>query len=206
MHILFSGDALHLLELGIMKRILKGWRDGTLGNHKAKWTAEQILAISSFLKATKLPKELNKRPLRGLDGMAHWKGFEYKTFLLYASIVVVKEFFKGEPLIVDHFMHFYTGVIICIRKNQDPKNYDIAQKLFLNFLEGVKILYSRKLFTSNMHNLIHLVDDVKRFGPLDTFSAYSFESRLYHLKRLVRTGNLPLQQVANRITEIQQNL
>ena len=26
----------------------------------------------------------------------------------------------------------------------------------------------------NVHNLIHLVDDVEKFGPLDTFSAYSF--------------------------------
>lgn len=57
-----------------------------------------------------------------------------------------------------------------------------------------------------MHNLCHLVDDVERFGPLDTFSAYSFESKLFMIKNLIRSGNLPLSQVARRVTELQSNL
>lgn len=61
------------------------------------------------------------------------------------------------------------------------------------------------MFCSNMHNLTHLVNDVQRFGPLDTFDAYPFESRLYGLKRLIRSGNMPLSQVARRICEIQSN-
>lgn len=45
--------------------------------------------------------------------------------------------------------------------------------------------------------------DVKRFGPLQSFSAYPFESRLFYLKRLLRSGANPLPQVARRITEVQ---
>lgn len=66
-------------------------------------------------------------------------------------------------------------------------------------------MYGEQLFCSNLHSLTHLVDDVERFGPLDTFDAYPFESRLYTLKRLIRSGNLPLAQVARRICEMQQN-
>lgn len=77
---------------------------------------------------------------------------------------------------------------------------EVATQMLLN---GFKRLYGLQFFTSNLHNLCHVVDDVKRFGPLDTFSAYPFESRLYYLKRLVRTGANPLAQVARRISEAQ---
>lgn len=55
--------------------------------------------------------------------------------------------------------------------------------------------------TSNFHNLIHLIDDVKRFGNLDTSNAYPFESKLYYIKKLLGNGNLPLTQVTKRIHE-----
>lgn len=96
--------------------------------------------------------------------------------------------------------------MICTRHDQPTQNYTIAREMLYDFLEGVKKLYGDQLFSSNMHSLCHLVDDVERFGPLDTFSAYSFESRLFTIKNLIRSGNLPLSQVARRISEIQCNL
>lgn len=55
--------------------------------------------------------------------------------------------------------------------------------------------------TSNVHNLTHLVDDVKRYGELDTFSTYPFENMLGQIKRLLRSGKNPLVQAAKRISE-----
>lgn len=199
------GDVLHLIDLGITKRFLQGWKSGSLNNYKAKWTANEVKLVSAYLVRTKLPREI-KRPLRGLEEMAHWKGTEYRSFLLYVSIVVVREFFRPEHKIYEHFLNFYCAIVICSRHDQSHGNYEIARKMLLDFLKGVKILYGLQMFTSNMHNLCHLVDDVERFGPLDTFSAYPFESKLFHLKRLVRSGNLPLAQVARRVSEIQENL
>lgn len=198
------GDVLHLIDLGITKRFLYGWKLGNLHNFNAKWSANDIRNVSDFLNRTKMPREI-KRRLRGLDELSHWKGTEYRTFLLYVSIVIVKNYFKSEE-IYEHFLHFFCAIVICSRPDQCKANYEVARQLLLHFLKGVKLLYGSQLFSSNMHNLCHLVDDVEKFGPLDTFSAYPFESKLYHLKKLVRTGNLPLSQVSRRITEIQQNL
>lgn len=71
------------------------------------------------------------------------------------------------------------------------------------YLEKFKTIHGIHHFTSNLHNLIHVVDDVKRFGPLGNFDAYPFESRLFYLKRLLRIGVNPLQQIARRISEAQ---
>ena len=44
----------------------------------------------------------------------------------------------------------------------------------------------------NVHCLLHIPIDVKAFGSVDAFSAYPFESVLYRLKRMVRSGRSPL--------------
>lgn len=56
--------------------------------------------------------------------------------------------------------------------------------------------------TSNVHDLAHLVDDVIKFGELQSFSAYPFENMLGYIKRLLRNGRNPLAQVAKRLTEL----
>lgn len=198
------GDVLHLIDLGITKRFLQGWKNGSLNNHSAKWNAAENKSVSAYLTRTKLPREIT-RPLRGLEELAFWKGTEYRSFLLYASIIVVEEFFRPEDKIYEHFLNFYCAIVICTRHDQSRANYSVPRQMLLDFLKGVKIIYGSQMFTSNMHNLCHLVDDVERFGPLDSFSAYPFESKLYKIKRMVRTGNLPLSQVSRRITEMQQN-
>lgn len=197
------GDSLHLIDLGITKRLLNGWKSGTLNNHNAKWSGKQLDDISKFLKTCKLPREF-QRPVRGLEHLPRWKGTELRTFLLYLSVIVLKKFFSSED-VIDHFLNFYCAINICIRPNQNMQNLEVARNLITDFLKGVKVLYGEQLFCSNIHNLSHLVNDVKRFGPLGTFDAYPFESKLFGLKRLIRNGKLPLAQVARRICEIQAN-
>lgn len=198
------GDVLHLIDLGITHRLLLGWKNGSLNNFNAKWSARQIIEISEYLVRTKLPLEFS-RSLRGLNEMSHWKGTEYRSFLLYASIVVVKQFFTKQG-IYEHFLNYYCAIVICSRHDQCAENYRFARSMITDFLNGVKKLYGKQFFTSNMHALCHLVDDVEQFGPLDSFSAYPFESKLSKIKKMVRTGSLPLSQVSRRITEMQQNL
>lgn len=74
--------------------------------------------------------------------------------------------------------------------------------MLIDYIEQYKIIYGKDSITSNVHNLCHLVDDVKRFGPLPTISAYPFENRLNYIKRLLRNGNRPLAQVAKRLNEL----
>lgn len=63
-------------------------------------------------------------------------------------------------------------------------------------------LYGNDSISSNVHNLCHIVEDVRKFGPLPFISSYPFENTLGYVKRMVRHGNLPLSQVSKRLTEI----
>lgn len=194
-------DALHIIDLGVTKRLLHGFKFGSLSNYDAKWSIEQRSQVSKYLVECQMPSEIH-RQVRGLEDLPHWKGTEYRTFLLYISLVIFNKFVEKKQLF-EHFLLYFCSIHICSRSDQCEKNYDVAKAMLKEYLEKFKSIYGIHHFTSNLHNLIHLVDDVMRFGPLGNFDAYPFESRLFYLKRLLRTGVNPLQQVARRITEAQ---
>lgn len=50
------------------------------------------------------------------------------------------------------------------------------------------------------------MDDVKRYGPLDNFSAFKFENYMKTLKKYLRKAEKPLQQVVRRCIEKERNL
>ncbi|KAE9522831.1 hypothetical protein AGLY_016793 [Aphis glycines] len=89
-------------------------------------------------------------------------------------------------------------------KNSQFINY--ARKLVSHFVTSFKSLYGSHNVSYNVHGLLHLVNDVEEFGPVDNFSAYRFENYLGKLKKKIRKDDKPLQQIARRYTEIGNNL
>lgn len=192
------GDSLHLLHLGVMKRLLFGWRDGTFRKADTKWRARTTFEVSDYLIECKLPREF-QRATRGLDCLSHWKGTEFRSFLHYIGIVVLKDQLQYE--VYEHFLLLFCAVTICSSKRYF-RYLHVARSMLNQFIEIFKEIYGTEYITSNIHNLSHLVDEVERYGELDSFSAYPFETMLGKIKRMVRTGSEPLAQVANRLVEI----
>jgi hypothetical protein len=81
-------------------------------------------------------------------------------------------------------------------------NYlDFASDLLRSFVNHWSKLYGADTVVYNIHCLTHLTADAKKYGILDTFSAFPFESFLFKLKRLLRTSSQPLQQIVKRLSE-----
>lgn len=191
------GDRLHLIDLGVMKRLLLGWRDGTLG-YETKLSTQQTVEISQMLNGIHLPSEIHRK-LRGLDHLSFWKGSEFSSFLHYASIVVLKEFLPTDNY--QHFLLLFCSVTM-LSTNHYKSNWHVARKMLDKFVLQYMELYGEQFLTSNVHNLQHIVDEVERFGPLSTISAYPFENALQRIKHLLRSGWKSLEQAVNRLSEI----
>lgn len=73
--------------------------------------------------------------------------------------------------------------------------------MLLYFVQYYPVLYGKENMIYTVHNLIHLSDDAKKFGHLDSFSAFPFENHLHSLKKLLRRHEKPLQQIDRRIME-----
>lgn len=192
-------DSLHLIDLGLMKRLLIGWRDGKLGKYLTKWSARDIAIVNSFLLSCQLPKEIHRKT-RSVDVLAHWKGSEYRSFFYYLSAIILKHVLKPEPYY--HFLNLFCAITICSNEKHLPL-LRFSKKMLEDYTESFKTFYGRDYVTSNIHNLIHIVDEVGKFGILQKFNAYPFENKLYAIKQTIRQGNKPLQQVARRILEKQ---
>lgn len=79
-------DSLHLLELGVMRRLLNGWRTGSM-TKRAKWSTTEKTEISNFLVKIRFPKEIHRR-MRSLEFVSLWKGLEYRNFLYYVGFIL----------------------------------------------------------------------------------------------------------------------
>lgn len=191
------GDEMHLLQIGNMKTFLYGWRSGDYGL-RTKWSKNNELEIDEYLISCKKPFEIHRK-MRGLAELAKWKATELCTFLLYTSIVVLKKFLP--PKYYTHYLLFYSAVVIMTSKYHCPKLIETANDMMKTFLIFFKSYYGLQHFTSNLHNLCHIVDEVKRFGVLGNFNTYPFENKLASIKKMVRSGNMPLNQICKRIIE-----
>lgn len=194
-------DSLHLIDLGIMKRCLKGWVHGS-HNVRVKFFPTQIEIISKWLEESnsKLPNDIH-RSARGLKCMSFWKGTEYRTFLLYLGPIILKDHLTNE--LYKHFLLFFCAITICSTNyyTKNEKLISLAEQLLKDYIELFIANYGDDAMSSNVHNLSHLIDDVRKFGPLPIISSYPFESKLGSLKQFLRSGNRPLAQVAKRLME-----
>lgn len=192
-------DSLHLLHLGIMKKCLLGWISGSLG-FDTKWSATDIKNVSNLLieSSKRMPIEIH-RAVRSLEHIRFWKAIEFRTFLLYLGPVILKEVLQTE--VYQHFLLLFCAITIC-SSTKYKIFLNIADELVSEYLEKYIEIYGIDSITSNVHNLCHMIDDVKVFGPLPSFSCYPFENALHEIKMLLRSGNKPLSQAAKRLTEI----
>lgn len=190
-------DSLHLLHLGVMKRLMTGWRDGTFRNTDTKWPSATTEAVSEYLNQCKMPVEFH-RTVRGLDCLSMWKGTEFRTFLNYIGIAALKDHLTKEAY--DHFLLLFCSVMVC-SSHKYFMHLSVARLMLLQYIEMFAEIYGEEYITSNVHNLSHIADEVARFGELDSFSAYPFENTLGKIKNLLRNGNRPLAQVAKRLME-----
>lgn len=193
-------DSLHLFDHGITDKLLTGFINGKLGNIESKWCVAQINMVSEYLISMKPPCEIRElRAVRDLKSIAKWKGIEFHNFALYLGIVVLNG--NLPDYIYNHFLLYFCAYTIISSKEHLLRLTLVADSCMNLFIERFKEIYGVHHFTSNVHYLHHVMEDVRRFGPINTFSTYPFEGYLFTIKKLLRSGNLPLSQAANRLME-----
>lgn len=91
--------------------------------------------------------------------------------------------------------------MILIDSTLCKSHIDLSQKLLEHFVQTFADIYGSDNLVYNIHSLTHMVDDVKRYGCLDNYNAFPFESFMFKAKRSLRKNNQSLAQICNRVEE-----
>ncbi|XP_049289506.1 uncharacterized protein LOC125767206 isoform X2 [Anopheles funestus] len=191
-----SSDCRHQIDYGVTRTFVNGLKAGKLGRHR-KWSVDTVNRVNGLLKNVEIPAEFHRK-FRDIDDTDLWHASEFNMFLHYASFVVLK--FILTELEYKHFMLYYCSIKL-FSSNVYREYWPEADRMLKQFIVEYGTLYGVEHLNSNMHSLVHIYDDVCRFGPLESFSSYFFEGKLQHIKKSLRNGHKVLVQAANRISE-----
>lgn len=195
-------DYMHLVCLGVMKRLLRIWIER--GPKSCKLNTRTIELMSERMHTIQIdyfPSDFSRKP-QELKVFKFWKATQLRYFLLYLGPVVLMNILPSFEL-YENFIVLHCAIYILandeLGNSECWKKY--ANSLLHCFVSKLPALYGAALQVYNFHNLLHLVNDVDNFGPLDNFAAFPFENFLGKMKKMVRSHNKPLEQVAKRLLE-----
>lgn len=197
----FSLDYMHLVCLGVTKRILHFLRGGP---RICKLSAQQLTQISDNLVQLHgaMPSEFARQP-RTLKELDRWKATEFRQFLLYTGPVALRNVVSDE--VYQHLLSLSVAISIMLDTNTAKRiaYLKYAHDLLEFFVTTCKNVYGTTFAVYNVHALLHLHEDINYFKcSLNEISCFPFENYMHCLKKLIRNANNPVVQVAKRLNEL----
>lgn len=194
----FVVEAMHAIDLGpafkIINAIIKNQTISRLSKTAFDAMNTRFLSFRQYT-----PSEFERKP-RTLEELVHFKANELRQLLSYTLPVLLKGFVSEELLQQVLLLH------CAVRLLQDPNSYrenaNAARHFLQLFVANYSATFGQRNFTYKTHNALHIPDDVVKYGPLYSISAYKAENHLRYLRALLRKQDLHLQQVSNRLSEI----
>lgn len=196
----FPLDYMHLVCLGVVRRLILSWLKGNfkvrIGGSVSKQISTMLYSFRHFI-----PVEFARKP-RGFGEIERWKATEFRQFLLYTGPVVLRQFLND--ILYKNFMLLSVSLHILLNSYLVQEYSDYAHRLLKTFVQHYKDLYGQDNVVFNIHGLLHLSMDAKNYGSLDNISSFPFENFLMKIKKMVRKPTFPLQQVIRRLSEKKQ--
>ena len=200
----FILDYMHLVCLGVVRRLLYFWKGQIKGTNTGRLSATSTNIISEKLIQFNgmLPSEFVRQP-RSLVLLDRWKATELRSFLLYTGLVALRD--ELSPVAYKHFLSLTIAIRILCSSSEDfrLKHLANAETLLEYFVGNAPEHYGQEFNVYNVHGLLHIGDDVRyKCLPLYSFSCFPFEIFLYEVKKLVRGKHNPLVQIVKRMAEL----
>lgn len=198
---LFPLDYMHLVCLGVTKRLITLWLyKGPSNVRLPSWKTKLITANLIKIKIC-ITNDFARKP-RGIEEIGRFKATELRQFLLYTGPVVLKNVLSKSCY--QHFM--VLSIAMTILLSSDYSEYlEYARQLLKYFVQTFQQIYGVAFMSHNIHGLLHLADDYENYGPLDNCSCFPFENYMKFIKKSLRKNEKPLQQLIRRYEERCQN-
>lgn len=190
-------DYMHLVCIGVMRKLLKHWVERKTVRHLIPVIFSEEISRRLLLVRNCVPSEFSRLP-RPLSELCRWKTTELRQFLLYTGPVVLHDVLP--TALFKHFLCLHVAIKLLSSEPSCYQRNNQCVRLLNHFVNGPQKLYGKHFVSFNFHCLIYLPNDVLWFGHLDKFSSFPFEN-LQQLKIRIRRSNNPLCQLVKRLKE-----
>lgn len=191
--------SLHQVLLGVQRRLLTIWLSEPKGlGRLAKCHIDAINTMLSEINRGGTPLEFARKP-RSLSHVKHFKGTEYRLFLLYTGVVVLKSHLSAKQY--RHFLLFNVSMRILFSRDLARCFADRADKYLKRFVNKFAKLYGEHHMVYNVHSMLHIASHVLQYGSLNECSAFPFENYMQVFKKLIRQRRAPLVELVRRLKE-----
>ena len=162
-------DYMHCVLFGFFPDVLKSCFRALSSTQKTK--------IILLLSGISCPREVisYSRKVRPLEEIAQFKANEHFNWLFKISPLIFKNRIPRD--LYNHLLNIVFGIRLLF-ESSTAADTDIAEFFLKQFCSKIVSFNDgdERIETINVHCLRHLVDQVKRFGPLFCYSAMSFEA------------------------------
>ena len=114
-----------------------------------------------------------------------WKAADFKLFFFHLGPLLLFEKFCSNESLVESFLRLSVAIRLFSEKILEEKMISYAENQLNMFLNLFINAFSAESQSFNFHALRHLPTQVKDFGPLWLYSAFSYESANHLLIRTV---------------------
>lgn len=167
----FVPDYLHCVLLGVMRQLASLWFDTT--HHRKPWyIGNQIQDIDGRLQSFAPPSEITRLP-RAMSERRHWKGSEWRAFLLFYGYVALEGILP--TMYLRQFFLLSFAIHLLLQETVTTSAVEEADKMLTKFVKQMTVLYGKEHTTYNVHQLLHVPKSVLNLGPLWSTSTFSFE-------------------------------
>ncbi|XP_008284817.1 uncharacterized protein LOC103360717 isoform X2 [Stegastes partitus] len=177
----FVPDYMHSVLLGVCKQLVCLWLD-PVSSGKDWYVGRHVSQMDSRLLGLKPPSEM-RRPPRSLKCYECWKASEWRAFLLFYGISVLPGVLQ--PRYLEHFVCLSLSIHVLLQESVSQQDLQLAHQHLVHFVKDMKELYGEENVSFNCHQLIHLSESVRNWGPLWATSAFTFERNNGNLRALL---------------------
>lgn len=191
---------MHGVLLGIQKLLLKLWLGDTYS--KEPFSFRHLVGILDARLNEILPTLEIRRMQRSVsEHLKYWKASELRPFLL----------FYGAPTLYgilseDYFQHYLllvNAIYLLLKDSIIESDLSEAENLLFSFCSSFPAIYMPCFTTMNIHQLLHLVDDVRDLGPLSTHSCFHFEDKNGFILKFINGTQSIDRQILSAVSFIQ---
>lgn len=189
-------DEMHMLHLGICKYLIQKL---IFKNPYSCISQENVMKLQQNLSniSKDITVEFQRQTFQLMD-LCNWKATQFRFVLLYAGGIVLREILEDE--MYKHFLILYTSCRILSSSKLATLRAQYVKTILKTFVQLMPHFYGPSSQTMNIHNLIHIADDVINIGaPISRFSAFDFENSLGYIKSLIKSPTNPIAQIQRKL-------